>query len=983
MRRSSLLTWCSRNGSTTLLISSVCLLLVCTSSTHAQYRFQSWTIDNGLPQNTVRSIVQTQDGYLWLATNDGLSRFDGISFVNFYSTNSPGFCCNRLTGLFEDREGTLWIATDDSTLIRYSGGRFETYKTYTNKVRVYGNRIQQDQQGNLVLSTSSGLLIGQPGNFKEANALSEHYYLDRSNTLWYETPGFLWSLKDGKENSFTLPKGVTPTFFYEDRNSTLWVGAFGGLIRIQNGVLTFFDAREGLSATSVNTIIEDRQGILWIGTDKGLYRFVGEKFEEFSTEDGLSSNSIASLYLDREGTLWIGTTDQGLNKLVPTQITVVGTDENTYPVFEDRAGKIWIGTWTNGLVSYSDSNFAKPANREKPFIDKPLSFAEDREGRLWIGSYSTVTWYKDGTFHDVRDQLPKEATSVHAILQDRQGVMWFGTDHGLVKLDQGQATLYLRKDGLAGDEIKVLLEDRKEGIWIGTKDGLTHLNGDRFTSFTRKDGLGSDHIRELIQSTDGTIWIGTFDGGLSRMKDGRITTTYTVKDGLFAKGVFRILDDDRGNFWMTSNVGIYRVSKQQLEDFASGKINSITSVSYGRREGMLNAECNGGSQPAGVRTKGGKLLIPTQNGVAVIDLNQVQINELPPKIVVESIRVNGTVLEQSRTIQLPYDAQNLEIQYVGLSSIHPESIRYRYQLEGVDSGWVEAGTRRLAIYSRLQPGRHKFILSAANSDGVWSNPEERFELIVAEPFWMSWWFVLPSALAVLGILYTFYRIYILKFERDIAKQQAISRQLIEFQENERRRIARDLHDDVVQKVVSLGVSTFNLKTHLSVTDPELDNQLMGLHDRTMGLADDIRKLSHSLHPSALQYVGLVQAVQSLCDELEDSGAITISLVVDEGLETFNREIDLCLYRIVQQALSNVIRHAEAGSVLVSLMRSGGNVELIVSDDGRGFNLEKAKGGIGLISLEERVSALRGKFSINSQNGSGTEIIVVIPLETLE
>src|SRR5205085_3356507 len=331
-----------------------------------------------------------------------------------------------------------------------------------------------------------------------------------------------------------------------------------------------------------------------------------------------------------------GTVNQGLNRLTRNAITVLSereglSDNYVYPVLEDHAGVVWVGTWRKGLFRYAGGVFSDYGKEIGVPFWLVTALHEDGEGRLWVATGSSVGWIKDRKYTRLSGV---GGSVVQVIAEDRSGRVWLGTKGGLFLYAGGEVRRFTTKDGLAGDEVTDLLEDREGNLWVATWGGVSRMDGHAFTSFKESDGLSSDHVRTLFEDADGALWVGTYDGGLTRLKGGRFTR-YTTADGLYSNGVFKILEDDAGNFWMSSNRGIFRVSRRQLDDFAEGRLRSVTSSPYGREDGLANTECNGGKQPAGVRTRDGRLWFPTQGGVAVIDPAVVTQNPLPPPVVVE------------------------------------------------------------------------------------------------------------------------------------------------------------------------------------------------------------------------------------------------------------------------------------------------------------------------------------------------------------
>jgi ligand-binding sensor domain-containing protein len=697
-----------------------------------QYRFDYWTTDNGLPQNSVYAITQTREGYLWLATVDGLVRFDGVRFTIFDQSNSKGLTSNRFTCLYEDAEGTLWAGTEDGGIVRYRDGTFSALTTANGLADNHVRLIQADPEGGLSLATAKGWGQYHNGRFSlypgSASWLDQKVYWGASGTRWVWDKTGLHQSKNKSQTDYQV--SGKPSYLFESRDGTLWAGQLPNtVLRVKDGTVTRYTTKDGLpilpADSEIGPFIEDRQGNLWIATGAGLVRFRSGRFTTYTTADGLSSNGILSVFEDREGTIWVGTTAGGLNRLTRQFITAYSTKDglagnNVYPIYEDAAGNIWIGTtglsrFTNGVFT----NYAAAKGGGPRLPTDVQAICEDRAGRLWVSGYSWTVYLKGGKLTEPLE-LAGRITGAQAIYEDRQGTLWFGTFYGAHKLRDGILTSYTIKDGLPGDDVKVIHEDRQGNLWFGTYGGLARLKDGRFTGFTTEDGLGSNRVRSLYEDAEGTLWVGTYDGGLSRLKDGRITT-YKVTQGLFNSGVFQILEDGRGNFWLSCNRGIYRVSRQQLNDFADGRSASVTCIAYGKLDGMLSTECNGGRQPAGLRARDGKLWFPTQGGVVVIDPEAVPFNAQPPPVLIEAVSLDGAALDLHAGVRVEPGQASLLINYTGLSYVKPEQVRFKYRLLGQDETWVDAGTRRVVNYSYLSPGQYTFQVSAANSDGVWNN----------------------------------------------------------------------------------------------------------------------------------------------------------------------------------------------------------------------------------------------------------------------
>ncbi len=426
------------------------------------------------------------------------------------------------------------------------------------------------------------------------------------------------------------------------------------------------------------------------------------------------------------------------------------------------------------------------------------------------------------------------------------------------------------------------------------------------TAYTGKDGL-AENIRTIYEDSDGTFWIGTYDSGLSRFKNGKFTS-YTTAEGLFSNGVFQILEDKRGNFWMSSNQGIYRVNKEQLNDFADGKISAVTSTVFGKSDGMLNVECNGGRQPAGIKTSDGKFWFPTQDGVAIINPEAIPFNPLPPPVVIESAFLEGKKVELTDKLEIQPDQDNLEINYTGLSFIKPEQVQFKYKLEGLDEDWTNAANRREAYYPYLPPGKYTFRVIAANSDNVWNNEGAAIAITVLPPFYRTFWFIGLAILSFGVVGFALYKRRVSELERRRTAQEEFSRRLINAHESERRRIAAELHDSLGQSLAMIKNSAvFGSQTAEDL--PAAKEQLAEISTQSAHAIAEVREIAYNLRPYLLDRLGLTKAIRSLLNKTADAYPIKVISEVDEVDEFFPNEAEISIYRIVQESLNNVIKHS--------------------------------------------------------------------------
>ncbi|MGH9943136.1 MAG: ligand-binding sensor domain-containing protein [Pyrinomonadaceae bacterium] len=979
------------------------LALACAGKADAAaYRVQIWTTDEGLPQNSVNAILQTRDGYLWFTTLDGLVRFDGVRFQIFDKSNTAGLNSNRFNSLYEDEQGDLWAGTDDGGLARYAGGTFATYDTRHGLPHNLVMGIGGDGAGHLLVATMGGLARRQGEQFvAETATLGRRYdantHLSRNGTLWSPDARGLSRWQDTKLTSVALDNNLPGSGAYvllEDREGGVWVGrgdsggGGGGLERLEGGAWVAFTVRDGKPEHAASAMYQDSRGRIWLGTaGGGLSRFEGGRFSEQLPARGGDSENVTCIYEDREGTIWLGTRNRGLLRLSEQHVKAYTTQDglpsnNAYPIVEDRAGNVWVGTWRGGLSRIRGgvvTDYTAALGRAARNVS---AIHEDRAGRLWIGSISRIGYLEGEAFTDLSERIGLSGTPVRVIRQDRAGAVWIGTHKGLFKYSEGKPTLYAAREGLPDDNVTDILEDRQGRLWFATSGGLARLEGDQFISLTEREGLSSNRVRTLHETADGTLWIGTYDGGLNRLRDGRLTR-YTTRDGLLNNGVFRILEDGQGNFWMSSNRGISRVSERQLDDFAAGRLNKLNPVAYGTQDGMLSAECNGNNQPAGWRTRDGKLWFPTQGGVAVIDPERVSTNPLTPPVVIESCLLDREPVASLQPLRIEPGRENLEISYTGLSFIKPERVQFKYRLDGVDKDWIDAGPRRTAYYSYLPPGTYTFTVLAANSDGVWNTEGASLRVVVVPPFYRTWWFLALATLAVAGLAILIYEMRLLQLKRAHAAQENFSRQLIASQEHERKRIAAELHDGLGQNLLVI-----KNRALLGLTAPGDVNSAVEQLDEISATAsqaiEEVREIAHNLRPYQLDRLGLTKALEGIVRKVSASSPVKFSTEIDQIDGLFPKEAEINLYRIVQESLNNVVKHSGATEARLTIKRDAGSVRVTVEDDGRGFRLnptadEAARRGFGLSGIAERARIIGGRQSVQSMPGQGTTVTLHIEL----
>jgi signal transduction histidine kinase len=525
--------------------------------------------------------------------------------------------------------------------------------------------------------------------------------------------------------------------------------------------------------------------------------------------------------------------------------------------------------------------------------------------------------------------------------------------------------------------VQTIFEDHRGTLWIGTTGGLARLDGGRFSMLPATAGLS---ITALHEDAEGVLWIGTYDTGLARLDHERLTR-YTEKDGLFNNGVFQILEDDQGFLWLSCHLGIYRIKKQDLNDFSAGRISLITSSHFGKADGLLSVECSSQGQPTGFKARDGNLWFPTTQGLAMVDRKAVRFNLQPPPVAIEELTVDGHATDFNAGVTIKPGQENLEIQYTALSLVKSQQIRFRYRLEGLDPDWINAGGRRTAYYSRVPPGSYTFRVIAANSDGIWNVEGARLAVQVLPPFYSTWWFRLLSALIIAALVYLIWRQRTAQWKQRQAQQRAFSRELLASQERERKRIAAELHDSIGQRLVLIKNLALLRLQNQNGNRVERE-QVEEICAEASSAIAEVREISYDLRPYQLDRLGLTRALQSMVENVGKASATSFSASIDDIDDLFTPEYQIGFYRITQECLSNILKHAEASEAQVVVRRTGTRLKLSVSDNGKGFttsgaHTEGRKGGFGLINIAERVELLAGTLEIQSAPMKGATINIDI------
>ena len=723
----------------------------------SEYGLRTWVTQSGLPQNAVKCIMEARDGYLWFGTEDGVTRFDGAQFTPVEMTRTPGLQLSAVRALLEDRDGGIWLGTNDTRVIYAKSGKVRAIPLLPKRSEASLVRaIYQDHQGTIWIASEAGLFRYRDGQVSQITAQDgltsnrvEAIAEDSQHRLWIGTYGRgLFLLQGDRAVAIGGPGSSDSINSLLADGDRLFIGSQDGLRIFRNGRFSAFTDNGGLATEPVKTLYKDREGYLWVGTVQSGVRRVSPSGEVdgFGRKDGLSSDEITSLLEDREGNIWIGTVNNGVNQFRDIPFRALSSLNKLLPgffraVMQDHNGDLWFGHQTSGLVRLHDGQITVLTTRDGLSSNAIRGLFVDWDNTIWIGTNAKGVNHllKNGKVEifTTRDGLPNDNSK--AILRTRDGTLWISTDDGLGRYRDGKFTSFTVRDGLAGSSVWQTMEAHDGTLWIATNGGVSKYKDGKFTNITRKQGLSSNFIRYIYEDREGVIWIGTRDAGLDRLQNGRITV-FKQENGLYHDCVSAIAEDDDHNLWLSSQKGIFRVSKAQLNAYAQGLTPSIDSIAYGVADGLPSEIVSGQVQPAVWRSRDGKFYFPTAGGMAVLDPRKVPANQGGKQAMVEQVLADRRLLPLSPSgIVVPPGHGELEFHYTAIALTSPERLRFRYKLEGFDKDWVRAGSRRVAYYTNIPPGRYRFCVMVEGSESS-GGGSSIIPLDLRPQFYQAGWF---------------------------------------------------------------------------------------------------------------------------------------------------------------------------------------------------------------------------------------------------
>jgi ligand-binding sensor domain-containing protein/signal transduction histidine kinase len=993
-----------------------------------------WATDNSdIPQNSVLSLLQTRDGYLWAGTYEGLCRFDGRHFTVFDKSNTPEIRNNGMLVMAEGPDGALWIGTPNGLLCRRNGA-FRNFGADDGLASDFILSLCPDADGGLWIGTTRGLSRYRDGAFSSLNAQSglELSYVsalcvDRDGTLWVGTSTGLVSYRAGRFTRHTLPGGKAGNTIWSlgaARDGTIWIGTAGEwLVSYRRGEMRSYSEKEGVSGSRVRVIYEDSHGILWFGTDNGgLNRLDGGVFTYLLQRHGLSNDSVRALVEDHEGSLWVGTFGGGLNRLKDDRYIFYNTRNGlpvdmTRAVMQDRDGDFWIGTIGGGLVRFGPGGFRVFGARDGLASQRVWSIAQGNDGAIWFGTYGGGLHRLQGgkvTVWSTRNGMANDI--VRAVLAARDGSIWAGTNGGGVDIlrPDGRIVNFSRRNGLGDDFIYAIAQDHEGSVWVGTYNGeLYRFRGDEITTFRPHSDNTQNAIWAIHPDDDGALWLGTNSGGLVRYKNGAFRTIDT-RSGLYSDVAFQILEDNHGYFWMNCNKGVFRASKKELNDFADGRIPRIHSLSFGISEGVRGVESTGPAQPAGWKSRDGKLWFPTIKGLAVVDPDYRKRNELVPPVLIERMAVDDKAVDRSAPLVIGPGRRKIDFTFTALSYLVPEKNRFQTMLRGFDRDWSAETGQRQVSYTNLPPGSYTFRVIACNNDGEWNREGASLRFTLRPYFFQTSWFRTLAALALLLLAALAFRLRFRSLQRRERELEVVVRERTKELSRVNEELVQANHvQDELQRIAVHDLKN-PLQAIMGAADlikrrnPELAGGVMLAEKislastRMLGLINEMLEISRFERGDIkleLQTVDIAELIElaagGFAEQMQQKGQ-TLDLALQPGCRVMG---DLeWLKEIFDNLISNAVKYSPFHAVVaISARRLEQTVQVAVRDQGPGLTAQdkarlfgkfqrlsakptggESSTGLGLSIVEQLVRRHGGRIWAEGEPGQGSTFFVEFP-----
>jgi signal transduction histidine kinase/ligand-binding sensor domain-containing protein len=925
---------------------------------------ETWGGREGLTGAAIQAITQSADGYLWIGQFGGAVRYDGqrLSRVEI----DPPL---DIEGLVAISSGVLVVPHHgDPVCVR---DNLEIGCSRANRPMPPESRtltVAADGEGGALAGTTTGLYRFPDGGTVGDSSLPaggiSAIHRDARGRLWIGAPGGLYLQGAGgfAPHSAGETRGQVRSIF--EAGDHLWILMDRSLVRIHGRDTTLYPLPPGVETASHSRAIEDRDGNVWVNGQVGLTRFrpLGKepRFVTFTRQDGLPDDAVTALFEDREGSLWVGTRNGGLAQFTDrTLATNAGPpslrEESIESVCEDHAGVMWFGT-RRGLTRWKDGiehTFTTADGLPDPRV---YATFPGNHGELWVGSFGGLLRWHDGG--GAPELLLAER--VFSLYLDRRDTLWIGTGNSLFRLQGGRMERIPTAGGFEPAQVRGIQEDDQGTLWVTSVNGLARVVGGRLVRAAEWPGAARAD-RGVSRDADGTLWFGA-GTSLIRLRQGRFRS-FTAADGLTRDWLYQVLADDRGYLWIATSHAIVRISKAALQ---AGR--GAPSMSFNTSDQRREIAARRSRTPGAWTGRDGRLWFATLRGVVTIDPARARPNALPPPVVIESALVDGRPASGGVESAFPPGPGTLEFHFAGVTLLEPQKALHRYQLEGFDDRWVDAGTRRLAYYTNIPPGRYRFRVQARNADGIWNEAGATLSLRLLPHVYQTAWFRVLCGLAIAGLGILLYRTRLARLRGQYLAVFA-----------ERARVARELHDSLLQGMSAVALELRNVRAELPAGGSA--RRLQRAEDTLSSSLEETRRFVWNLReqPSGAGDLGL--ALTRLAGRVAEERGVPCRATIEGTAIHLSHDVSGSMFRVAQEALANAGKHAGALQIELLLRYGEGAVTLTIRDDGRGFTPLQAPGGpahqFGLVGMRERAERLGATLVIDSHPGQGTTIEMTV------
>ena len=991
----------------------MCWLLKChlvLASPTVSWSLRVWQSSEGLPDNSVVGIGQTQEGFLWVATQGGLVRFDGLEFKELMAAASAGSPSGLMRVLAVDPKDRLWVAKDLGVLLCVENGKLTTLTTQNGMPLMRAKSLLPDDSGGLWIAYSGSVVVrvcdGQLQLFTDQDGLPQ----GPKSQLACDAAGRVWCVTGGEVGMFREQKFL-PFLKVPDaqciaaaRGGGVWISGGSGVYRYAEGgdLVKCFELPTGLHPANPSVIYEDRSGALWVGTsDAGLFRCEGGRVERIST----SWSEISCISEDREGNLWVGTMGGGLDRLRPSIVELEpgGGDlprVGFRSVCQDSAGTLWAVDRNGGLIRNRGDGWQGFSTNEGWTVANASVVAATPSGGVWIGTAGNgLHFWHDGVKRSLSRSDGLADNNLRSLLGSPNGDLWIGTTREVLqRLRQGQLLDFHLPPG--SGSVRALTVDAATNLWVGTADGsLLRADSESSVLHPVTSPFGqSAAIRCLRATADGSLWVGYGGAGVARIQAGRFTRLRTT-DGLHDNYISEILEDLRGHLWFAGNHGIFSVRSQDLDDFSTGRIDHVQSVAFGHDEGVPALQASWEYWPGALRASAGPLYFAMQTALAVVhcDLLADKPLLLPPPVVIESVSVDGRVvatydpptsgtnspiglrtLRAGERIHLPAAHRQVALAFTAPSFVSPNNEIFKCQLEGLENDWTEASSRMI-VYPHLAPGNYRFRVIACNSEGKWNETGAALAFTAEAHFWETTLFRLAAAgfgvVLIGGAIYLLLRTRYRRNLKFLEQQRTLER--------ERARIAQDLHDDLGAGLVEISLGS-ELARDPALHPEEAREYTREIGNRAREMVTALDEIVWAVNPKHDNVASLTSYLCLYSQHFLKPTRLSCHLDIAPNLPALplNSEQRHSLFLAFKEALSNAVQHSGATELRLAVSVEDHILRIQLSDNGRGFDPAAPRnhlGADGLGNMQRRLAQLHGEYQLSSCPGRGTTVTFKLPV----